>query len=91
MAKPKKTALNKTREKYNFLGVAGRNMTYKDIKRKAIILGMPFPDATGTSIFSLLKFINQTMNKPDKTLIDQYDEWMDKLLSDHGISKDDPL
>lgn len=91
MAKPKKTALNKTREKYNFLGVAGRNMTYKDIKRKAIILGMPFPDATGTSIFSLLKFINQTLNKPDKTLIDQYDEWMDKQLSDQGIPKDDPL
>ena len=46
MAKAKKTSLNKTREKYNFLGIAGRNMTYKDIKRKAIILGIPFPDTS---------------------------------------------
>ena len=78
MAKVKKTSLNKTREKYNFLGIAGKNMTYKDIKRKAIILGIPFPDTLSASIGSLLSYINTTTNKPDKSLIDKYDDWMDK-------------
>ena len=91
MAKAKKTSLNKTREKYNFLGIAGRNMTYKDIKRKAIILGIPFPDTLSASIGSLLSYINTTTNKPDKSLIDKYDDWMDKQLADSGIPKNDPL
>lgn len=91
MVKAKKTPLNKTREKYNFLGIAGRNMTYKDIKRKAIILGIPFPDTLSASIGSLISFINTTTNKPDKSLIDKYDDWMDKQLEESGLAKDDPL
>lgn len=87
----KKTKLNQTREKYNFLGAIGKNMTYKDIKRSAIILGMPFPDATGNSIGALLDFISTTTNKPDKTLIDKYDEWMDKQLEGLGYDKDNSL
>ena len=66
-------------------------MTYKDIKRKAIILGIPFPDTLSASIGSLLSYINTTTNKPDKSLIDKYDDWMDKQLADSGIPKDDPL
>ena len=89
--KPKKTKLNETREKYNLLGAIGKNMTYKDIKRSAIILGMPFPDATGTSIGKLLTYVNTTHNTPDKTLIDKYDEWMDKQLENLGYDKNDPL
>lgn len=77
-------AKNKNREKYNFLGNRGRNMTYKDIKRQAIILGMPFPDATGNSIGALLNFIYHTSNKPDKSLIDKYDDWMDQQLANRG-------
>lgn len=43
MAKKKRKDLKApSKEKSNFLGASGRNMTYKDLKRKAIILGMPF-------------------------------------------------
>ena len=39
----------------------------------------------------LLSYINTTTNKPDKSLIDKYDDWMDKQLADSGIPKNDPL
>lgn len=79
------------KEKANFLTAAGRNMTYKDLKRKAIILGMPFPDACKASVFGLIGYINSSENKPDTSLIDQYDEWLDKQLEEIGYGKDDPL
>lgn len=80
-----------SKEKSNFLGASGRNMTYKDLKRKAIILGMPFPDACSAGVFDLLHFINVSEEKPDRSLIDKYDDWMDKQLENIGYSKDDPL
>lgn len=80
-----------SKEKSNFLGASGRNMTYKDLKRKAIILGMPFPDACSAGVFDLLHYINVSEEKPDKSLIDKYDDWMDKQLENIGYSKDDPL
>ena len=80
-----------SREKSNFLGASGRNMTYKDLKRKAIILGMPFPDACSAGVFDLLGYINNSEEKPDKSLIDKYDDWMDKQLENIGYSKDNPL
>jgi len=94
MAKNSTTSLKKSRGKYQLLGSmrsGSGSMTYKDIKRQAIILGMPFPDATGTSIGTLLNFINSTSNQPNPSLIDQYDEWMDFQLSERGYAKDDPL
>ena len=80
-----------SKEKSNFLGASGRNMTYKDLKRKAIILGMPFPDACSAGVFDLLHYINVSEEKPDKSLIDKYDDWVDKQLENIGYSKDDPL
>nr|DAW04771.1 MAG TPA: hypothetical protein [Caudoviricetes sp.] len=77
--------------KVSFLRDACTHDTYKDIKRKAIALGMPFPDATGNSIGALLNFINKTDNIPDPTLIDKYDDWMDNQLSELGYEKDDPI
>lgn len=71
-----------SKEKSNFLGASGRNMTYKDLKRKAIILGMPFPDACSAGVFDLLHYINVSEEKLD---------WMDKQLENIGYSKDDPL
>ena len=94
MARNSTTSLKKSRGKYELLGSmrsGGGSMTYKDIKRQAIILGMPFPDATGNSIGALLNFINSTSNQPDPSLIDKYDEWMDFQLSERGYAKDDPL
>lgn len=80
-----------SKEKASFLGHAGRNMTYRDLKRKAVILGMPFPDACAAGVFDLIGYIERSTNKPDKSLIDQYDDWMDKQLENIGYSKDDPL
>ena len=54
MAKKKKDKPAPSREKQNFLGAAGRNMKYKDLKRKAVILGMPFPDACAAGVFDLI-------------------------------------
>lgn len=94
MTKKSTTSLKKSRSKYQLLGSmrsGGGSMTYRDIKRQAIILGMPFPDATGNSIGALLNFINRTDNQPDPSLIDKYDDWMDQQLSDIGYAKDDPI
>ena len=87
MAKKKKDKPASSREKQNFLGAAGRNMKYKDLKRKAVILGMPFPDACAAGVFDLIKYISNSTNKPDKSLIDQYDEWADKQLEAIGYDK----
>lgn len=78
-------------EKTKFLGASSRHMKYKDIKRKAIALGMPFPDSVNCSIFDMLSFIDHSTNKPDKSLIDKYDEWVDKHLEEIGIQKDSQL
>ena len=92
MAKKKRKDLKApSKEKSNFLGASGRNMTYKDLKRKAIILGMPFPDACSAGVFDLLHYIQSSEERPDKSLIDKYDDWMDKQLETIGYSKDDPL
>ena len=88
MRKNKKNKPAPSKEKASFLGSAGRNMTYRDLKRKAIVLGMPFPDACAAGVFDLIGYIERSTNKPDKSLIDQYDDWMDKyaLLIDLGNS-----
>ena len=78
MRKNKKNKPAPSKEKASFLGSAGRNMTYRDLKRKAIVLGMPFPDACAAGVFDLIGYIERSTNKPDKSLIDQYDDWMDK-------------
>lgn len=70
MAKKKRKDLKApSKEKSNFLGASGRNMTYKDLKRKAIILGMPFPDACSAGVFDLLHYIQSSEERPDKSLL----------------------
>lgn len=80
-----------SKEKANLLTASGRNLTYKDLKRKAVILGMPFPDACKSGVFGLISYINNSTEKPNKDLINQYDDWMDKQLESLGYSKDGPL
>lgn len=63
------------------------NKTYKDLKREAIIRGMPFPDATGAGVQDLIRFINNSENTPDVSLIDKYDEWADQQLAQLGYEK----
>lgn len=91
---PKKKKQEKkapSKEKLNLLTSAGRNLTYRDLKRKAVILGMPFPDACSAGVFDLIHFIDQSENKPDKHLLDEYDEWMDQQLEALAYDKKDPL
>lgn len=87
----KKKSKSISPEKAKFLGASGRHMTYKDIKRKAIALGMPFPDATGCGVFDLINYIDKSDQRPDKSLIDKYDEWVVEQFNSTGIPEDDPI
>ena len=89
--KKDKRPLKLNKEKLKVMGSGLENMTYKDMKRRAVSLGMPFPDACAAGVFDLIGYIERSTNKPDKSLIDQYDDWMDKQLENIGYSKDDPL
>lgn len=64
-------------------GFTGRheNKTYRDLKREAIVRGIPFPDIMGASITDLISFIEHSSNKPDISLIDKFDDWADNQLS----------
>ena len=81
------------KEKVKMLSTNGGpgNMTYKDYKRRAIALGMPFPDACAADWGALASYIAKSDNKPDTSLIDKYDEWVDKILEERGYPKDHPM
>lgn len=81
------------KEKMKLVSSAGGigNMTYREAKRRAVVLGMPFPDACGASFPQLMGYIIHTENKPDSSLIDQYDDWVDSQLESLGYEKDDPI
>ena len=63
-------------------------MSFKDCKRRAVSLGMPFPEACSADWGRLQSYILKADTKPDNSLIDKYDDWMDKyaLLIDLGNS-----
>ena len=66
--------------------------TCKDLKRQAITLGMPFPDACGSSIGGLINYINRPDNpEPNPELINEYDKWLLNQLDDMGVPADDPI
>lgn len=81
------------KEKVKLVSSAGGigNLTYREAKRRAVILGMPFPDACSASFPQLIQFIIHTENEPDSSLIGQYDEWVDKQLESLGYDKSDPI
>lgn len=62
-------------------GAGFANMTYRDFQRRAIIMGMPFPDACGADCGTLQSFILKSDNQPDPSLIQKYDDWMDQQLA----------
>lgn len=80
---------NKPKQKNDIPGISRyhHNKTYKDLKREAVIRGMPFPDATGAGIPQLIHFIDNSENKPDISLVDKYDEWADQQLAQLGYEK----
>lgn len=79
------------KEKISLMGGGFANMTFKDVKRRAIALGMPFPDATDADFGKLASFVQKSINKPDTSLIDKYDDWVDAILEERGYAKDDPM
>lgn len=94
--------LGKTKKQHQIKGSAAKvktiakfggmqNMTFKDLQRQAIVLGMPFPEVPQSDWFRLESFVRSSTNEPDPSLIDKYDDWMDKVLEERGYSKDDPM
>lgn len=79
------------KEKLSIMGGGIGNMTYRDCKRRAVALGMPFPEACAADFGRLASWIAKTENKPDTSLIDKYDDWMDKILEERGYPADDPM
>lgn len=91
MARTKKVKQPQNAKKQSMLAGSMRFGTYKDMKRKAICLGMPFPDATAADYGTLASFVEKTTNEPDTSLIDKYDEYVDEQLAAIGYGKEDPL
>ena len=89
--KKDKRPLKLNKEKIKVMGSGLENMTYKDMKRRAVSLGMPFPDACSADYNGLASYIHHSNNKPDNSLIDEYDKWMDNQLELAGYAKDDPM
>lgn len=97
----KKKIIKGTTKKANRLGGSAaknsllkngfENMTFADCRRRAICLGMPFPDVLNADHGLLQSYIIKSDQKPDATLIDKYDDWMDEQLAIAGIPKDDPM
>lgn len=79
-------------EKTSFLRDSCHRDTYKDLQRKAITLGMPFPDVPISGVFDLIKYINRPDTPdPNPDLIDEYDKWVIQQLDIAGLPEDDPL
>lgn len=80
-----------SKEKISLMGGGFANMTYRDVKRRAISLGMPFPDAVMADFGKLASYVQKSENKPDTSLIDAYDDWIDQQLEERGYKKGDPM
>lgn len=80
-----------SKEKISMMRGGFANMTYKDVKRRALTLGMPFPDAVTADFGKLASYIQKSTNKPDTSLIDQYDDWIDQQLEERGYDKKHPM
>ena len=87
----KKKQRNPKKDHYLMASSAGKNMTYKDLKRQAIVLGMPFQEVCGCGIFGLIHYIDNARTEPDPTLIDKYDAWITRHWDEIGLPNDDPL
>ncbi len=91
--KEKKVDKNKTTglPKIGNLPTRGIKKTYKELKREAVIRGMPFPHVVEADVHKLSSFIDHSNNRPNISLVDEFDAWVDKQLDQAGYSQDDPL
>ena len=79
-------------EKTSFLRDSCHHDTYRDLQRKAITLGMPFPDVPRAGVMGLIKFINSPDTlAPDPSRIQEYDKWVYNQFDICGVPEDDPL
>ncbi len=91
MAKKQKISKNdKASIRVKRAGTAA-DYNFPEIKKLAITLGMPFPDATGSDYWGLLRYVQNTHEKADPNLINLYDDWVDSQLELLGYAKDDPM
>lgn len=65
--------------------------TYKDLKREAVIRGMPFPDVVAADVHRLISYSAHTNERPNIALIDQFDEWVEGQLELSGYGEGHPL
>ena len=91
MRKKKEQIRNPKKDHYLMASSAGSHMTYRDLKRQAIVLGMPFPDACGCGIFGLINYIDHAQTEPDPTLVDKFDKWIEHHWDEIGLPPNDPL
>lgn len=78
--------------KTSFLRDSCHHDTYRDLQRKAITLGMPFPDVPVAGVMGLIDFINSpNTQEPNPELINEYDKWVLHQFDISGMPKDDPL
>lgn len=80
-----------SKEKLSLMGGGFSNMSYKDVKRRAIVLGMPFPEAVEADFGRLASFVQKSTNAPDTSLLDKYDDWVDGILEERGYDKNHPM
>lgn len=89
MARKKK---EQSAAKTSFLRDSCHHDTYRDLQRKAIALGMPFPDVPLAGVMGLINYINRPDTPyPNPALIDEYDKWVIKQFDASGLPEDDPL
>ena len=90
MARKKKQERSAAKE--SFLRDSCHHDTYRDLQRKAISLGMPFPDVPRSGVFDLIRYINRSDTpNPNPDLINEYDKWVLHQFDLSGIPQDDPL
>lgn len=67
-------------------------MKYKDLKIGCIVRGMLFEDIVEGSYTTLSRyFLDHYDDKQDKSLLEQFDTWMERTLIAKGHAKDSPL
>lgn len=91
--KPKKVDRNKTtgKPKIGELSTYDVDKTYRDLKREAVILGMPFPDVVEADVHKLISYTSHSNEKPNISLVDDFDNWVDRQLEMAGYAKDSSL
>lgn len=89
MKKKKPTTKAQTKGLPRIGNVASRHdkKTYRELKREAVMRGMPFPDVVEGDVYRLMSYIDNSIEKPKPELIDLFDDWVDNQLEIAGYPK----